>query len=75
MKKYTVLLLYPDYLANQYGEETYLSWTESKGPEQAISLAQAEAFEESEYDPQSGDPSDFAVLICIEGHHGDLTPR
>lgn len=38
--KYTVLLLYPDSIAEQYGEDTYLACVRAEEPEEAIKKAQ-----------------------------------
>ena len=72
--EWTVLLLYPDYLAEQYGEETYLAWVNATDPEGAIKLAQAEAA----MDQCVGyriDPEDFLPLLVIEGNHEDHGAR
>ena len=75
MKKFTVLLLYPDYLASNYGEETYLAHMTAKSVPRAIVAAQREAFDENKLEPDDGEPIDFAPLMVIEGHHDDIRGR
>lgn len=68
--KYSVLLLRPDYIAEPYGQDTYFTHVEATNAEVACNLAQQEAAE-----ADSGDAAeDYAVLLCIAGHHDDVTP-
>lgn len=79
-KPYTVLLMYPDYIAANYGGETYLAHVDGSNVLDAVNKAQADAVAanyEDEADREqfyaeghSGD--DFEVLLVIEGHHDDL---
>ena len=63
--RYTVVLIYPDYIATQYGEEYYIGVTEAEGPESAVPLVQQLAMdanlEECEY------KEDFAMVSVFEG--------
>lgn len=78
-KPYTVLLLYPDYIANNYGQDTYLACVEAPNVELAVGLAQDMAAAASKTpgnkDEDEHDPDDFYPLLTIAGHHDDLTPR
>ena len=70
-KNYSVLLLYPDYLTDQYGEETFYSHCVSEsGVAGAIDEAQLEAAIAN--DIPIDDAGDFAVLLVTEGHHADI---
>ena len=70
-KPYTVLLLYPDYLADQYGEETYLCWTTAPNPKLAVAQAREEVCKR--FDPESDvQPDDWFVLAVFEGTHKDM---
>jgi len=40
MNRYTVLLLRPDYVADGFGEDTYLAHVRAETPKAAITLAQ-----------------------------------
>lgn len=68
MKKYTVLLLYPDYQADAYGQETYLAHVNAGSPKLAARDAQLEA------DRGGGRPEDFQVLLVCAGHVLDVKP-
>ena len=71
MKPYTVLLLYPDYLADQYGLDTYLAHVDAENHAKAIRKAQVQALRaQGAYAVASAD--DFYPLFCTEGHHNDL---
>lgn len=82
MKPYTVLLLYPDYASENYGEETYMTSLEAESVVQAQELAQrecAEGYFSSVYTGEAdtaGDVNsnftDWAVLMVIEGQHADI---
>jgi len=76
MKKYSVLLLYPDYLAGNYGEDTYYAHVEAPDVKSAQLSAQKEVVRENMIDIEyDGDmrPEHFAVLLVVEGHHYDLS--
>lgn len=72
--KYTVLLLRPDYIADAFGQDTYLAHVEAVDPEEAVEVAQREA---SDADSDKGfeDLDDYYPLITLIGHHEDLTLR
>jgi hypothetical protein len=69
VKPYSVLLLYPDYLASTYGEETYYDVTHATSPEEA--LARVRTLARSLQGPQWAEmaPTDFGCLAVFEGHH------
>ena len=57
---YTVLLLYPDYLSSDFGQETFLAWvTTGQGLEDAVELARERA--------TAAQPDPNAVLDFNEG--------
>lgn len=68
MKPYTVLLLYPESIAEQYGEDTYLAHVEADNWDEAVGLAQGQACDEGELELAP----DFLPLLVIAGHHDDL---
>jgi hypothetical protein len=68
--KYTVLLLYPDYMSDSYGQETFLSWEEGNSPMECVSNLQRRLGNEHECDHR-----DFYPLLVTEGHVADLTER
>lgn len=65
--KFSVLLLYPDYLAETYGDETYFTHVKAPTVEAAIKKARAEATRANKGYVE--DPADFGCLLVIEGHH------
>ena len=71
MNKYSVLLLYPDYIAEDYGQVTYLAHVEAEDHRIAIIQAQREA-SLAQGDNEEDVGEDFYPLLCIEGHHDNL---
>lgn len=67
--KFSVLLLYPDYLATQYGEETYFTHVGAATVAEATQAARAEAVDGQQC---SCDPADFVPLLVVKGWHKDL---
>ena len=67
---YSVLLLYPDYLTGS-DRETYFSHVKAENPAQAVQGARQMATAAQEPD-DIYDPTDFALLLCIAGHHEAL---
>jgi len=68
---YTVLLLYPDYLADNYGEETFLAHVRGKNMVDAILAASMEAIAaqcEPEEEGEDHDKDDWSVLFVCKGH-------
>lgn len=74
MKPYTVLLLRPDYIAEPYGQDTYMAHVEAENPVNAIEAAQIEVWNEDHGDDAGESWTDYNVLLIIEGHHRDLYP-
>lgn len=70
---YTVFLLYPDYIADEFGKETYLAHVMAAHSAQAIEKAQ-QAVLLANPDWDDVDPEDFHVLLTVRGHLSDLTP-
>jgi hypothetical protein len=68
---YTVLLLRPDYIADEFGKDTYLTVvTTPLGAEHAVALARAEV---AKIDQTNLDCLlDYAVLAVFAGAHDDL---
>jgi hypothetical protein len=75
LKKFSVLLLYPDYIASSFGE-SYYAIVEAISPEEAVTAAQNEAADaqtDGENDDRP-DPDDFACILVIAGDHPDINP-
>lgn len=70
LKPYTVVLIYPDYAAHQYGEEFWTAHVMAADVEGAQHAAQLEAMEANGYDLLAGDePDDWAPVFVCGGHH------
>lgn len=70
MKRYTVVLQTPDYLAEQYGEDHSIMLVESGYVQRAVTIAQGLAAINHKNDPEdTADPEDFLVIAVFEGWH------
>lgn len=67
MVPFTVLLLRPDYMTDNFGHDTYLTFVFASGAANAIEFAR------DEIRAQDQDPADFHCLFCTTGHHVDLS--
>lgn len=70
---YTVLLLRPDHVADNYGQDTYQAWVGALNPRQAVRFAQDEACHADFGDDPCGNPDDYHVLACYAGKLTDLS--
>lgn len=77
---YTVILLRPDYMASNYGQDTWMQAVKAKDPEEAVKLARGECLlaDNEGFDEDDGDfhgsPDDYFVIAVIRGRHADLNP-
>ena len=79
---YTVILLYPDYASENYGEETYMTSLEADSVADAQEQAQREVAEgylaaegldtEELQDDIDNTYSDWLVIAVIAGRHPDI---
>lgn len=74
-EKFTVLLLRPDYLVDNYGRlsnyDTYLAWVEANSAKHAVQVAQKEVFEIDNpdmVDVRHEEPEDYYPLVVFRGH-------
>lgn len=69
---FTVLLLKPDYIADDFGQHTHLLHVMARERIHAAELAQVQAFNEDGGDPVEIEAAeDYHVLLTLEGHHQD----
>lgn len=61
MIKYSVLLLRPEYLADPFGQDTYLAFVEAPNPQRAVQYAQWEAGKADHCD----ETEDYYPLLVI----------
>lgn len=72
---FTVLILRPDYVASDFGHDTYLAHVDAVSPERAEEEARMEAWvaDQSPQDEEGvGEPEDYHVLCVFPGHLSDL---
>lgn len=67
MNTYTVILLFPDYIANNYGQDHYFWRGEASSPADAALVAQQFLAYEYNSDDSTSGPDDFYVVAVIEG--------
>lgn len=65
---YTVLVLRPDYMATNYGQDTFLAHVEATSPAQAQRIARREA---AAADRSEVSSEDYYILLVLEGHQYD----
>lgn len=73
MRKFTILLLRPDYVADGFGVDTYLAHVKAQTLEAAVTLAQHEVVKIDDLDDAKAD--DYHPLITLKGWHDDITPE
>lgn len=77
LHKYTVLLLRPDYVASEFGKDTYLAHVVAAGGvAQAQAFGQIEAWGSDNETDDDADPAnhgDYHVLFVALGHLTDLS--
>ena len=66
LKPYSVLLMYPDYVADVYGE-TYYDFVAATSPKDAVKIARERCAEAHNLDLE--DWEDLAVVLITEGHN------
>ena len=74
MRPYTVLLLRPDYLAEPYGQDTYLTHVFADSPDEAVDAAQIEVWNVDQGDDADTSWDDYHPLLVLDGHHYDAAP-
>ena len=74
-RKFTILVLKPDYIADAFGQDTFLAYVEAHSVDMAQSMAQVQASNAdcaSEEERADANPEDYHILAVFEGHHPDL---
>lgn len=67
--EWTILLLRPDYTADNYGPDTYQAVTTAPTAARALELARKEACEVDKNGPECRE--DYYCLSCVPGAHID----
>lgn len=74
-RKFTVLVLRPDYIADTFGQDTFLAHVEATAVPAAQELAQVQAAHQDCSDEASradANPEDYHILAVFDGHLSDL---
>lgn len=77
---YTVILMRPDYMTDNYGQDTWMQAVKAKDPEEAVKLARGECLIADNEGLDEGDADfygstdDYFVIAVIRGKHYDLNP-
>lgn len=68
---WTVILLYPDYMTDDFGADLYVDSAEADDPYEAVKLVQGMAADANADVELSGDndPNDFRCIGVIKGEH------
>lgn len=75
LRPWSVLLLYPDYIAEDFGSETYYALVRADCAASAIDAAQREAVRDNRANgARLRTREDFFPLLVIRGHHPDRMP-
>lgn len=73
MKKYSVMLLRPDYMACcSESADTFYTHVKARNVKAAVYTARQEAMS-SDCAELDMPPEDYAVLLVIDGHHSDIS--
>lgn len=69
---WTVMLLYPDYLTDDYGSEIFVEWARTATAEEAVPVVQRKAVdaqhtEQSKHECVEMDPADFKMIAVWRG--------
>lgn len=74
MRPYTVLLLRPDYIAEPYGQDTYLAHVEAENPDEAVVAGQIRVWNVDKGDDAGTPWTDYHPLLVLDGHLYDASP-
>lgn len=72
MKKFTVILLYPDYATDNWGQDTWMGTVEAQDTNEAILFAQRQCHADTKGVVIG--LADLFVLAVIAGEHKDIKP-
>lgn len=67
--KYTVVLIRPDYLADDYGKDIYVASVDAATPVAALKAAQTEVYKADKRDGRKASSADdYALTVMFEEH-------
>jgi len=64
-----VVLLYPDYMTDEYGKDLYVEWAHAAHVDDAVEIVQKKAVKAQAdvNNPAELDPNDFAAILVFNG--------
>lgn len=67
-KSYTVVLVRPDYITDEFGRDVYVAHVHARDEYHAIKVAQREVFRADKKDKMEPNaPEDYALTVLFEG--------
>ncbi len=68
---WTVMLLYPEYMTDDFGSDIYVDWALTANPEDAVPVVQRKAVlaqrDPTDPDDESDNPDDFKMIAVWRG--------
>ena len=76
LKPFTVILLYPDYCTDTFGQDNWMSTVEAADPVRAVIAARKQCLKDNkkEFGSKICDAEDLFVIAVLEGDHVDVKP-
>jgi len=64
---WTVMLLYPDYMTEDYGADIYVDWARTATPEKAVTVVKCKAAHAQKQDDGIVNADDFRMIAVWQG--------
>jgi len=64
---WTVILLYPDYMTDDYGADIYVDWARTASPEKATAIVKRKAANAQNQDDGIVNADDFRMIAVWQG--------
>lgn len=61
------MLLYPDYMTEDYGADIYVDWARTATPEKAVAIIKCKAARAQSQDAGNMNPDDFRMIAVWQG--------
>lgn len=74
MAEFTCVLLYPDYYASTFGQDTWTDAVAADTPATALAVARAHCIAEQAVDGAIEAPEDLYCVAMFSGRHSDVSP-
>ena len=73
MAEFTCVLLYPDYYASNFGQETWIDAVAAETPAEALAAARAQCISEQAVTDAIEAPEDLYCIAMFPGRHTDVS--